>query len=168
MSQLLTYAFASTLLGIVQPIQNVFVDSSSDFETVLKPLFSIDLGEPVGASYKIANASIYARDFSNSKVLVNPTYQSYSVDLDETYKTRDGSEISKIDVAPHTGEILLKVASGGDLNHDGVINVLNLTIFGMAFSSYPEHGRWNPEADLNKNGLIDILDGAILIRNRTR
>jgi len=53
----------------------------------------------------------------------------------------------------------------GDLNNDGVVNILDMAIFGKAFGSYPGHSRWNPVADLDGNGIINVLDGVIIAKN---
>jgi parallel beta-helix repeat protein len=53
----------------------------------------------------------------------------------------------------------------GDLNNDGVVNILDISIFGKAYGSYPGHSRWNPTADLDGNGVINILDGVIIAKN---
>ncbi|MFZ0966404.1 MAG: dockerin type I domain-containing protein [Candidatus Bathyarchaeia archaeon] len=53
----------------------------------------------------------------------------------------------------------------GDVNSDGVVDVRDIAIFGKAFGSYPGHLRWNPAADLDGNGIINILDGVIIAKN---
>jgi hypothetical protein len=46
----------------------------------------------------------------------------------------------------------------GDINGDGVVNILDLIIVGNAFGSYPGHPKWNPLADLKKDNKINVLD----------
>lgn len=53
----------------------------------------------------------------------------------------------------------------GDVNDDGVVNIRDMFIFGKAFASYPGHPRWNPKADIDKNGRINILDGVIIAKS---
>jgi hypothetical protein len=50
----------------------------------------------------------------------------------------------------------------GDINGDGVVNVLDLRILADAFGSKPGDPRWNSKADLNGDGKIDLSDLAIL------
>ena len=70
-------------------------------------LFQIDLGSPLAAYYRVEATHVYARDFSKVKVLVNPTYDTYLVNLDGHYETFDGVKVtSPITIAPHTGIIL--------------------------------------------------------------
>jgi len=53
----------------------------------------------------------------------------------------------------------------GDLNHDGKIDILDITLVATAFGTYPNHPRWKPEADLNQDGKIDICDLVIVAQN---
>ncbi len=97
--QMFTYAFASTLLGI-STNQNYFgttfkLPESADFiEKVYNKLFSIDVGAPVNDYYVIEGTHVYARDFTNVKVMVNPTGNPY---------VANGETID-----PHTGVIIQK------------------------------------------------------------
>jgi len=92
--QMVEYAFASTLLGI-KTNQNYLglAVNPSFMKDVVQPLHDIDLGPPLGDYYKIKGTHVYARDFTNIKVLVNPTEDTFEVDL--------GMRV--INVQPHTG-----------------------------------------------------------------
>jgi len=46
----------------------------------------------------------------------------------------------------------------GDINHDGLVDIRDISIVGRAYGSTPEHERWNPTADLNKDNIVDIRD----------
>jgi PKD repeat protein len=52
-----------------------------------------------------------------------------------------------------------------DLNEDGTVNILDLTVFAISFGSFQDHGRWNPRADLDGNGKVNILDGVVISRS---
>jgi archaellum component FlaG (FlaF/FlaG flagellin family) len=52
----------------------------------------------------------------------------------------------------------VKVKFMGDINGDGVVDLDDITIIGLAFGSYPGHPRWNPDADLDEDGIVDITD----------
>jgi len=45
-----------------------------------------------------------------------------------------------------------------DLNNDGVVNIIDISIVAKAFGSKPEDPNWNAIADIDKNGIINILD----------
>jgi hypothetical protein len=51
-----------------------------------------------------------------------------------------------------------------DLNGDGKINIQDITIWGLAFGSVPDHPRWNPNADIDGNGKVDIVDGILICK----
>lgn len=46
----------------------------------------------------------------------------------------------------------------GDVNHDYVVDIIDLTVVALAFSSTPEMPNWNPRADINGDGTVDIFD----------
>lgn len=53
----------------------------------------------------------------------------------------------------------------GDINHDGIVDIRDISIVGRAYGSYPGHTRWNPAADLNKDNLVDIRDISMVGRD---
>jgi len=53
----------------------------------------------------------------------------------------------------------------GDLNFDGKVDILDIGTFGKAYGSYPGHPRWNPMADVVRDKVINILDGATVAKN---
>jgi uncharacterized protein YfaS (alpha-2-macroglobulin family) len=55
-------------------------------------------------------------------------------------------------------------AGSADLNGDGKVNIMDLTIVALAFGSYPGHPRWNPICDLNGDNLINIVDLMLVAR----
>ena len=50
----------------------------------------------------------------------------------------------------------------GDINGDGVVDILDALLLAGAFLSRPGSPRWNPNADLNNDGIIDIFDALLL------
>ena len=48
-----------------------------------------------------------------------------------------------------------------DVNHDGVINILDLAHIALAYGSAKGESRYNASGDLNADGLINILDLAL-------
>lgn len=61
-----------------------------------------------------------------------------------------------------TEDLMIKPLTG-DLNFDGMVNINDVAVAGLAFASYPGHSRWNPIADLNDDGVINILDLATIV-----
>ena len=46
----------------------------------------------------------------------------------------------------------------GDVNGDGKVNIIDLSIVAIAFGSVSGSPSWNPKADLNNDGTVDIID----------
>ncbi|HEY4675312.1 MAG TPA: NosD domain-containing protein [Candidatus Bathyarchaeia archaeon] len=46
----------------------------------------------------------------------------------------------------------------GDVNHDGVVDIVDLTIIALTFSANQGDENWNPHADLDGNNEISIID----------
>jgi len=59
----------------------------------------------------------------------------------------------------------VKVKMMGDINGDAAIDIYDLTIAGMAYGSYEGDSRYDPEADLNKDGHVDMRDIIMICRN---
>jgi parallel beta-helix repeat protein len=53
----------------------------------------------------------------------------------------------------------------GDLNQDGIVNILDAIQAASAFGSHAGHPRWNEQADINRDGVVNILDVIILANN---
>jgi hypothetical protein len=50
----------------------------------------------------------------------------------------------------------------GDLNADGVVNILDAVVLSDAFNSVPGTSSWNANADINGDNVVNILDAIIL------
>lgn len=50
----------------------------------------------------------------------------------------------------------------GDINRDGIVNVVDCAIMSAAYGSTPTHSNWNPDADLNDDGVVDWIDFQLL------
>jgi parallel beta-helix repeat protein len=50
----------------------------------------------------------------------------------------------------------------GDINHDLVVNIVDIAIVAKAFGARPGDGNWNPIADMDLNGVINIVDISIV------
>jgi len=103
----------------------------------------------------------YAWSFGdNSSVLYGMTVvhrfkimREYNVSLNVT-----DSE-GKWDVKTVTLKILPHIA---DLNEDGVVDIIDLSIFGIAFGSIPGDEKWDARVDIVSDEIINILDGVII------
>ena len=62
-------------------------------------------------------------------------------------------------------DILISRSNPGDLNFDGVVNVLDVLIVGFALRSRLGDPKWNPIADINDDGVVNVLDIVIVAVN---
>jgi parallel beta-helix repeat protein len=53
----------------------------------------------------------------------------------------------------------------GDLNQDGIVNVLDAIQAASAFGSHAGDPKWNEQADINRDGVVNILDVIVLANN---
>src|SRR5207245_11756483 len=53
----------------------------------------------------------------------------------------------------------------GDVNGDGKVNIVDMSMVGSTFGSKLGDPRYNPAADLNQDGRIDISDMSIVGSN---
>jgi hypothetical protein len=53
----------------------------------------------------------------------------------------------------------------GDVNGDGTVDIVDLSIVGQAFGSFEGEPSYNPEADLNCDGIVDIGDISLVCIN---
>ncbi len=59
----------------------------------------------------------------------------------------------------------LGIVYPGDLDLSGHVNILDASIFGVAWQSRPGMPNWNPDADIVYNGMVDILDASVFGAN---
>jgi hypothetical protein len=62
----------------------------------------------------------------------------------------------------YTCNITVKVVISGDVNGDGIVNILDAITLSNAFSTTPGSKNWNPNADINGDGAVNILDAIIM------
>jgi hypothetical protein len=101
------YGFCSLLLAVDVNGHNCMNYAYYDSEYV-DSLFNLKLGMPLGSYYMISGTHVYTRDFTKTKILVNPTNNTYTIKL-QPCQTFEGHSIdTSITLQPHTAEILLK------------------------------------------------------------
>ena len=61
------------------------------------------------------------------------------------------------------GEVKVKIK--GDINGDGIVNILDAILLAGAFGSTPEDPNWNQRCDINSDNVVNILDAIMLGRN---
>jgi len=53
----------------------------------------------------------------------------------------------------------------GDVNGDGIVNILDLSRLGKAFGATATDPNWDKEADINSDNIVEVLDLSILGKN---
>jgi parallel beta-helix repeat protein len=53
----------------------------------------------------------------------------------------------------------------GDVNHDRRINIKDVALAVLAFNSFPGSSRWNPDADIDNSGHVDMRDLVLIVLN---
>lgn len=104
----LNYSVASYLLGKNGPRTYFQFDVNASLALADDPVLTMPIGAPLEAYTKLSSG-VYRRQFSNGIVLVNPTAEQISSDLDTEYKLPGFTELlSKVTLPAHSGLILLK------------------------------------------------------------
>jgi hypothetical protein len=101
---------------------------------------------------------------------LDPDYEPVTGPLTESfhnYLERSMNELKKngFQVTMNEDEMNVYVRRAGatpDLNKDGIVNILDITIVAVAFNSKPGNSNWNPTADLDGNSIVNIIDIAIV------
>jgi hypothetical protein len=64
-----------------------------------------------------------------------------------------------------TGSYSLDVTLPGDVNGDGTVNQADLAPFASAYFTTPGNPKYNPAADFNQNGIVNLYDAKALMQN---
>ena len=105
--QYVTYCYASRLLSVNRLTSIMWLGYYFEYPYP-QSLFDINIGTPSESYHILGSSHVYTRNFSDGMVLVNPTYNSYSVTIGSGYKNvLTGETVSStITVQPHTALIL--------------------------------------------------------------
>jgi hypothetical protein len=175
LAQIVLNAAADVGIGgrLIEPGQSDETPFLSPFEgdNILMNWWDMSLGiagaHPVGSSVMISSAPLVYRDlwdlgeagwihtsYDNSTSTTTLGWvqpQNYEAHLKVT-------ELTALRV---TNERVLLT----DLNHDGEVNILDITLVARAFGTKYGDARWNPVADLNVDGAVNILDMSMVARD---
>lgn len=116
-----------------------------------------DLGRPVGNTLQLYEdrPGLYIREFTNGWAVYNHSGAAQIVTLPEEVRSAaTGISNTEHAVLDLDGDIFLKVEVSvpGDLNGDGVVNILDLIIVAQAM------GTDKREADVNGDDVINVMD----------
>ncbi len=148
----------------------LYTDGMRDFNTPDDPLgvphfqhiwynfWEADLGQPVGpkaALFDDATPGLFIREFTNGWVVYNRSGEPQTVTLpEEVQGVSSGWVGTEHELPDLDGEIYLRIEppNPADVNGDGVVNILDLTIVAQGLGTDSKKG------DVNGDGLVNILD----------
>jgi hypothetical protein len=115
---------------------------------------------------------IDVRNVSNLAVGTSETL-TFSWDTSKVQPCRNYTIKAEASVVPDETNTLnnvyvdgnVKVKMQGDVNGDGTISVIDLTIVSFAYGSFENEPDYNPVADINKDGIVDMKDLATVAEN---
>ena len=117
-----------------------------------------DLGHPVGPKSQLYDEDIsglYIREFTNGWAVYNHSGEARVITLPEEAQGVASGLVGTEHALPNIdGEMYLRVqpVNPADVNGDGVVNILDLTIVAQGFGTDSKKG------DVNGDGLVNILD----------
>ena len=117
-----------------------------------------DLGRPVGAKAQLYNEEIpgfYIREFTNGWAVYNHSGEAQVITLPEKAQGAASGLVNTQHALPNLdGEMYLRVKpkNPADVNSDGVVNILDLTIVARGF------GTDSLEGDVNGDGVVNVFD----------
>ena len=148
----------------------LYTDGMRDFNTPDDPLgvphfqhiwynfWEADLGQPVGpkaALYDDATSGLFVREFTNGWAVYNRSGEPQAVTLPEEVQGVSSGWVGTEHVLPDLdGEIYLRIKppNPADVNEDGVVNILDLTLVAQAF------GKVGLQGDVNGDGVVNVFD----------
>lgn len=89
-----------------------------------------------------------------------PLYTNYTI---KAYAHEVSGEISTDNNLYLAGPVIISMF--GDTNSDKKVDILDVAEAAKAFGSYIGHRRWNPNGDLNNDGIVSIIDIVLIAMN---
>ena len=116
-----------------------------------------DLGRPIGEKGQLYQEidGLYIREFTNGWAVYNHSGEAQAITLPEEVQGVASGLVNTEHALPNLdGEMYLRVkpVNPADVNGDGVVNILDLTIIAQAF------GTDSLKGDVNGDGEVNILD----------
>ncbi len=121
-------------------------------------LFDADLGRPVGpkaALYEEHIPGLYIREFTNGWAVYNHSGEAQVITLPEEVQGVASGLVNVEHALPNLdGEMYLRATpkNPADVNGDGVVNILDLTLVAQGF------GTDSLQGDVNGDGVVNVFD----------
>ena len=150
-------ARALTTLSLTHSDGYVLYSESGVFSHHWYDFWDADLGRPVGAKGQLYDnrEDLYIREFTNGWAVYNHSGEAQIITLPEEVQGVASGLVNTQHALPNIdGEMYLRVKpkNPADVNRDGVVNILDLTLVAQAF------GTDKPQGDVNGDGVVNVFD----------
>ena len=148
---------ATTTMSLTHSDGYVHFTIDRSHRRLLYDFLNADLGQPVGPKFQFYEniEGLYIREFDNGWAVYNQSGEAQVVTLpDEVQSVASGLVSAELAVPHIDGDIFLKVrpANPADVNGDGTVNILDLTLVAQAMGTDKRQG------DVNGDGVINVFD----------
>ena len=149
---------ALTTLSLTHSDGYVLYTESGVFTHYWYDFWDADLGRPVGEKaqlYDEDTPGLYIREYTNGWAVYNHSGEAQNITLPEEVQGVASGLVNMEHALPNLdGEMYLRVKSANpaDVNGDGVVNILDLTLVAQGF------GTDSLEGDVNGDGVVNVFD----------
>ena len=147
----------STTLSLTHSDGYVVFNIGKSHDHYWYDFWDADLGRPVGAKGQLYQETegLYIREFTNGWAVYNHSGEAQVITLpEEVQGVASGLVNVEHALANLDGEMYLRVkpVNPADVNGDGVVNILDLTLVAQGF------GTDSLEGDVNGDGVVNVFD----------
>jgi len=147
--------YDTAVLTFVKAIEGEFLKDFPKIRPLDTEWYGILLAPP-WTRFPEGNGTVVAFSFTVSGLLDS------TIDLTKCrFATSDAGVVSLQDDYCR----ICNIWNRADLNYDGQVNVLDLSVFATVFATHAGHYRWNTNVDLDGNQVINIIDAAMIAKN---
>ena len=148
----------TTTLGLTRSNSYVLFNVYNHaFEHYWYDFWDADLGRPIGEKSQLYDEipGLYIREYTNGWAVYNHSGEAQVITLPEQVQGVASGLVNTGHALPNLdGEIYLRVKpkNPADINGDGVVNILDLTLVAQAF------GTGSKDGDVNRDGVVNVFD----------
>lgn len=177
------YNMSSTFVTTLSSSANLYITDPKNRHIGTDPITGEPVNEIPGASYTGPGAEL------NEAIIPNPldgvydiriigtSTVTYTLVVELVTPTKTTTHIYTGNIVPEAilkskailsrGEITsaTPVSTIGDVNVDGIVDIVDIVACALAFGTKPNDSKWNPLVDLNLDGTINIIDLVIVGTN---
>jgi hypothetical protein len=112
--------------------------------------------QPPDGTYQALNWTVH---FSKGLYfLIRPP--NYTISVEAQYMGSAWTQNTSLTVSKQ-----VQISIAGDINLDGKVGLIDLSILAAAYNTKPGDAKWNPAADINGDGKVGLVDLSFLAQN---